>query len=75
MATGRGRAVLTVQPTVPGLPWSARQAQMSSTKVLLAFTIRLFVLFKGVTYLCGHGPSRTRQHARDKRFVKTCYKV
>ena len=49
MATGRGRAVLTVQPTVPGLPWSARQAQMSSTKVLLAFTIRLFVLFKGVT--------------------------
>src|ERR1700722_3387512 len=36
-------AVLTVQPTVPELPWSARQAQMSSIRVLLALTTRLLV--------------------------------
>ena len=35
--------MLVVQPTVPELPWSARQAQMSLSRVLLALTTRLLV--------------------------------
>ena len=41
--------VLVVQPTVPELPWSARQAQMSSTIVSLAFTTRLAVAFPAMS--------------------------
>src|ERR1700722_2334979 len=42
-------AVLTVQPTVPELPWSARQAQMSSTRVLLELTTRLLVAWPAMS--------------------------
>jgi hypothetical protein len=54
-------AVLAVQPTP--LPWSARQAQMSSRMTLLLFTTRLVVALPGVA------PPMRKKTSRQRRRV------